>query len=112
MTARAWTFLAFLALVASTGAAGRAVLVVGQGLNEPFGVSFDTAGNLYLVEMGGNRVRVLGRDGKPSVLAGRGEKGAFGIGGPPEACSSTARTERWCGPGPARSSWPTARTTG
>jgi DNA-binding beta-propeller fold protein YncE len=60
----------------------RAVLVAGEGLNEPFGVSFDPAGQVYVVEMGGNRVSVLGRDGKPSVLAGTGEKGLAGDGGP------------------------------
>jgi len=63
-----------LALLLVTPPAGRAVLVTGEGLNEPFGVSFDSAGRVYIVEMGGNRVTVLGRDGKRSVLAGTGEK--------------------------------------
>jgi len=63
-----------LALLLVTPPAGRAVLVTGEGLNEPFGVSFDSAGRVYIVEMGGNRVSVLGRDGKRSVLAGTGEK--------------------------------------
>jgi hypothetical protein len=49
-----------LALLAAAAAATvptlRTVLVAGEGLNEPFGVTFDKSGNLYIVEMGGNRV--------------------------------------------------------
>jgi hypothetical protein len=76
---------------AATGTVGRAVLALGQGLSEPFGVSFDSAGNLYIVEMGGNRVSVLGRDGKASVLAGTGEKAIACDEGP-------AATARFNGP--------------
>jgi len=43
-----------LALLLVPPPSGRAVLVVAEGLNEPFGVSFDAAGNVYVVEMGGN----------------------------------------------------------
>ena len=75
-----------LALLAAAPAATvptlRTVLVAGEGLNEPFGVTFDESGNLYIVEMGGNRIRVRGRDGRLSVLAGTGEKGFAGVGGP------------------------------
>jgi len=75
-----------LALLAAAPAATvptlRTVLVAGEGLNEPFGVTFDESGNLYIVEMGGNRIRVRGRDGRLSVLAGTGEKGFAGDGGP------------------------------
>src|SRR5688572_19877215 len=78
--------IALLALLAAApappSAAGRTVLVAGEGLNEPFGVAFDRAGNVYIVEMGGHRVSVLSRDGKLSVLAGTGEKGFAGDGGP------------------------------
>jgi DNA-binding beta-propeller fold protein YncE len=75
--------LALLAAApAATGPTVRTVLVSGDGLNEPFGVAFDNAGNVYIVEMGGNRVRVRGRDGRLSVLAETGEKGFAGDGGP------------------------------
>jgi DNA-binding beta-propeller fold protein YncE len=60
----------------------RTALVAGDGLNEPFGVAFDKAGNVYIVEMGGNRISVRGGDGRLSVLAGTGEKGFAGDGGP------------------------------
>jgi DNA-binding beta-propeller fold protein YncE len=75
---------ALLASASSAPAAqpGRAALVAGAGLNEPFGVTFDKAGNVYIVQMGGNRVSVLKRDGTLSVLAGTGEKGFAGDGGP------------------------------
>jgi hypothetical protein len=76
--------LALLASVASAAAppSGRTVLVAGDGLNEPFGVAFGEGGSVYIVEMGGNRVRVRGPDGRLSVLAGTGEKGFAGDGGP------------------------------
>jgi DNA-binding beta-propeller fold protein YncE len=60
----------------------KASLVVGEGLKEPFGVDFDAAGNMYVVEMGGNRVSVLLRSGALRVLAGTGEEGLAGDGGP------------------------------
>jgi hypothetical protein len=44
-------------------------------LSSPFGVDFDSAGNLYLVELTGNRVRKLDKDGMLTVVAGTGEKG-------------------------------------
>src|SRR6185503_8456837 len=71
-------------------AAERIVLVAGGGsdtnttpipatsakLSSPFGVDFDAAGNLYLVEMTGQRVRKMDKDGMLSVVAGTGEKGS------------------------------------
>ncbi len=44
-------------------------------LSSPFGVDFDSAGNLYLVEMTGQRVRRLDKSGMLAVTAGTGEKG-------------------------------------
>lgn len=62
--------------------AARVFLAAREGLNEPFGVDFDRSGNAYVVEMGGHRVSVLDVDSKLSVLAGTGEKGFAGDGGP------------------------------
>lgn len=71
--------------------ADRVVLVAGGGtdagttsplpatrarLSNPFGIDFDAAGNLYFVEMTGNRVRQLAPDRMLRVIAGTGEKGA------------------------------------
>jgi DNA-binding beta-propeller fold protein YncE len=74
----------FLLAAAAAAASGRVVLVTGQALNEPFGVAFDAAGNTYVVEMAGHRVTVLDAAGRQSVLAGTGEKGYAGDGGPAE----------------------------
>jgi DNA-binding beta-propeller fold protein YncE len=71
-----------LALALLAAASGQAVLVVGAGLNEPFAVDFDRAGHTYIAEMGGNRVSVLDASGALRVLAGTGEKGLSGDGGP------------------------------
>src|ERR1700679_1119817 len=51
-------------------------------VTSPFGVGFDSAGTLYFVEMVGNRVRKLGSDGVIPTLAGTGQKGDGGDGGP------------------------------
>lgn len=51
-------------------------------VTSPFGVGFDLAGTLYFVEMVGNRVRKLGTDGVITTLAGSGQKGDGGDGGP------------------------------
>ncbi len=71
-----------LAVPAPSAPTARSALVAGEGLREPFGVAFDAAGNTYVVEMAGNRVSVIGRDGKLRVLAGTGEKGLSGDDGP------------------------------
>lgn len=60
----------FFLLMASPEPGERAILVAGEGLNEPFGVDFDAAGNTYIVEMAGNRVSVVARDGTRRILAG------------------------------------------
>jgi len=83
------TLAAFLA-TAPACFAGKIMLVAGGGadtntlaplkataakLNGPFGVDFDAAGNLYIVEMTGHRVRKLDKNGMLGVVAGTGEKG-------------------------------------
>jgi sugar lactone lactonase YvrE len=86
-----FTCLVFLSLAAR---ADRLVLVAGGGAREdgapatqtklvaPFGVDFDAAGNLYLVEMaGGERVRKMGLDGVLHIIAGTGTKGFSGDNG-------------------------------
>ena len=63
-------------LEAAPAAPGQAVVFVDHDLNEPFGVDFDEKGRAYIVQMSGHRVSVLDENGKLSVLAGTGEKGA------------------------------------
>ncbi len=86
-----------LTLALGTGAAARAdklVLVAGGGkgsdgvpatearLIEPFGSDFDRAGNLYLVELKGERVLKVDPRGILTILGGTGKKGSGGDGGP------------------------------
>src|SRR5215211_5385833 len=51
-------------------------------LTSPFGIDFDAAGDLYFVELTGQRVRKLDRSGALSTVAGTGRKGNSGDGGP------------------------------
>lgn len=88
-----FTFYALL-LLSGTARADRLVLVAGGGsgsdgpatqakLHSPFGVDVDRDGNLYLVEFtGGNRVRRVDPKGNLTTIAGTGEKGNSGDGGP------------------------------
>jgi DNA-binding beta-propeller fold protein YncE len=52
-------------------------------LRGPFAVDFDKAGNTYIAEMGGHRVRKIdAKSGALTTIAGTGEKGDGGDGGP------------------------------
>jgi DNA-binding beta-propeller fold protein YncE len=51
-------------------------------LKSPFGIDQDKAGNFYLVEHGGHRVRKIDLKGLVTTIAGTGEKGDSGDGGP------------------------------
>src|SRR5262249_31333344 len=50
--------------------------------NLPYGVAVDTTGNVYVADLGNNRVRRIGTDGRISTVAGTGVKGSAGDGGP------------------------------
>ena len=51
-------------------------------LNEPDGITFDRAGNLYIADRGNDRVRKVTPDGIISTVAGNGQRGFSGDGGP------------------------------
>lgn len=90
----------FLGIAMSLSAVGyasadRVVLVAGGGnggdgtpateakLVLPFGIDFDRSGNMYIVELvGGERVRKVDRKGILTTVAGTGETGSGGDGGP------------------------------
>jgi len=86
---------ATLTLTATTAEAQRARsrVVIGESLsdnenpqpdqlNTPFGVDFDAAGNMYLVELAGGRVHKMDTAGVLSTIAGDGSKSYTGDGGP------------------------------
>jgi len=50
-------------------------------LNQPLGIAFDTAGNLYIADAGNNVIRMVTKDGTISTIAGSGKSG-LGDGGP------------------------------
>ncbi len=89
-----WQFWLVSALIAPNLGAERAILVAGGGnslagaatncrLHAPFGIDFDRQGDMYVVEMaGGERVLKVDLEGSLSVIAGTGEKGDSGDGGP------------------------------
>jgi sugar lactone lactonase YvrE len=87
--ARAFVPVTVAAVVAVAAAAalraqqpGRAVLVLGEHLREPFGVTFTREGAVFIVEHSANRVARLSPQGTVSVIAGTGETGFTGDDGP------------------------------
>src|SRR5262245_37180546 len=70
------------ALVAGGGSGEDGVPATQARLVEPFAVSRDAHGNLYIAEMSGNRVRKVDAAGILTTVAGRGTKGDGGDGGP------------------------------
>ena len=86
---------ATLTLTATTAEAQRARshVVIGESLtnnknpqpdqlSSPFGVDFDAAGNMYMVELEGGRVHKMDVAGVLSTIAGDGSKNYTGDGGP------------------------------
>ena len=68
-------------LVAGGGAATGAAPALEARLNTPFGVDCDATGNLFLVELTGQRVCRIDLQGQLTVIAGDGQKGDTGDGG-------------------------------
>ena len=50
-------------------------------LNLPYGLAADLAGNLYVADLGNNRIRRINPDGSIVTIAGTGVKGSAGDGG-------------------------------
>lgn len=70
-------------VIAGTGKAGDGGPATKAQLNEPYEVRFDRAGNMYFVEMKNHLVRrVDAKTGAISTVAGTGQSGFGGDGGP------------------------------
>jgi DNA-binding beta-propeller fold protein YncE len=69
-----------IVLVAGGGDGADGSLATAAKLTQPFGVDFDSAGNLIFVEMTGQRVRKIDAKGVVSTVGGDGQKGAEGDG--------------------------------
>jgi hypothetical protein len=65
--------------IGSRGDGGSALLAQ---LDSPYGLALDDRDNLYVTEVGGKRVRRITPDGVISTIAGNGELGSTGDGGP------------------------------
>lgn len=70
-----------LVLVAGTGKGGDGPAHLAR-LMTPYGAGFDAQGNLYVGEIYGHKVRKIDPDGNMTTIAGTGEKGYGGDGGP------------------------------
>lgn len=71
-----------LVRIAGGGSGENNVPATDAKLIQPFGVDFDKAGNIYLVELKGERVLKVDPKGMFTILAGTGTKGNTGDGGP------------------------------
>jgi len=99
------------ALLAPPLHAERVVVIAGGGddvtgpaarcrLHAPFGIDFDHTGNMFVVEMaGGERVLRVDSRGMLTVVAGTGEKGDRGDGGPAARAQFNGMHSLAVGPG-------------
>src|SRR4051794_21233121 len=83
-----------LNLVPAVGQADKLIVVAGSGtktapapatevqLKGPFGVDFDKAGNMYIVDHNGHQVHKVDAKGVLTTIAGTGQMGDSGDGGP------------------------------
>jgi sugar lactone lactonase YvrE len=71
-----------LVRIVGGGTGGDKVSATAAKLFQPFGIDSDKVGNLYIVELKGERVLKVDARGTFSVLAGTGKKGDTGDGGP------------------------------
>ena len=65
-----------------TSPCGDGGLGTNANLGYPYGIAFDSSGNLYITEETGNRIRKLSPSGTISTIAGTGAAGFSGDGGP------------------------------
>jgi sugar lactone lactonase YvrE len=65
-----------------TGAAGDGGPAINAQITDPYGLAFDSKGNLYVSDTDNNRVRRIDTHGAITTVAGTGTAGFSGDGGP------------------------------
>ena len=71
-----------IAGIGRPGAGGDGGPATSAALNQPYDVRLDSDGNLYIADFGNNRIRKVTPDGVMHTVAGYGEAGYSGDGGP------------------------------
>ena len=71
-----------LAGTGTAGFAGDGGPAASASLNLPYGLAVDLNGNLFIADLGNLRVRRISPDGTITTVAGNGQKGSAGDGGP------------------------------
>ena len=79
--------IAAFAGTSSAGYGGDGQNATAAALREPRGLAVDSAGNVYIADSGNFRIRKVGQNGKIATIAGNGQYGYSGDGGPPTAAS-------------------------
>ncbi len=91
--------LSLLIGLAQNASSPAIILVVGEGLNEPFAIDFDTRGHIFIVEHEGHRISMFDRNsGRLSRLAGTGTPGLAGDDGPAAEAQLNAPHHALVGP--------------
>ena len=75
-------FITTVAGNGSVGHGGDGGLATSAQLDAPYGIAVDGAGNLYIVNHFGHRIRLVTANGRITTLAGNGTGGYSGDGGP------------------------------
>ena len=81
-TAQAPGTIVTIAGAGDGGSVEEGVLIQDAHVEDPIRISFDRHGNLYIVEHGGHRVRMVDTNGIITTIAGTGVSGYSGDGGP------------------------------
>ncbi len=71
-----------MAGIGRPGAEGDGGLATEAALNQPYDVRLDSEGSFYIADFGNHRIRKVTPDGLMHTVAGRGEAGYSGDGGP------------------------------